>query len=156
MKKIAIVRIAGEHGLIVDVKTTLKLLNLHKKNSCSVVPNTEIFVGMLKKIKDYVTWGEINEETFSELLSNRGRIRGNKKIDEAYMKENIKMTIVEFSKKFIEGEKNLKDIPGLKPFFRLSPPRKGFERKGTKKPFSIGGVLGYRREKINDLIKRMI
>ena len=32
MKKIAIVRIAGEHGLIVDVKTTLKLLNLHKKN----------------------------------------------------------------------------------------------------------------------------
>ena len=40
--------------------------------------------------------------------------------------------------------------------FRLSPPLKGYERKGTKKPFKLGGALGNRGEKINDLIKRMI
>ncbi|MBD3354645.1 50S ribosomal protein L30 [Candidatus Woesearchaeota archaeon] len=40
--------------------------------------------------------------------------------------------------------------------FRLHPPRKGFERKGIKLPFKVGGALGYRGEKINELIKKMI
>lgn len=44
----------------------------------------------------------------------------------------------------------------LKPFFRLAPPKGGFERGGIKKPFKNGGALGNRNEKINDLIKRMI
>lgn len=49
-----------------------------------------------------------------------------------------------------------KDPKKIKNYFRLNSPRKGFERKGIKKPFSIGGALGYRGSKINDLIKRMI
>jgi large subunit ribosomal protein L30 len=40
--------------------------------------------------------------------------------------------------------------------FALAPPKHGFERKGIKMPYSIGGALGYRAEKINDLIKKMI
>lgn len=40
--------------------------------------------------------------------------------------------------------------------FALHPPRGGFERKGTKMPFKLGGVYGYRADKINDLIKRML
>ena len=43
-----------------------------------------------------------------------------------------------------------------KTFYRLHPPIKGFERKGIKIPFRQGGALGNRREKINDLIKKMI
>ncbi|MEE9525238.1 MAG: uL30 family ribosomal protein [Candidatus Woesearchaeota archaeon] len=43
-----------------------------------------------------------------------------------------------------------------KKYFRLHPPRKGFERKGIKIPFKQGGALGPRGTKINDLIKRMI
>jgi large subunit ribosomal protein L30 len=38
----------------------------------------------------------------------------------------------------------------------LHPPRGGFERKGIKMPFSLGGALGNRKEKINDLLKRML
>jgi len=40
--------------------------------------------------------------------------------------------------------------------FRLHPPKGGFGRKGIKYPFSMGGALGYKGEKINDLIKKMI
>ena len=40
--------------------------------------------------------------------------------------------------------------------FHLSPPRKGFERRGIKVLFSSGGALGYRKEKINELIRRMV
>jgi ribosomal protein L30/L7E len=41
-----------------------------------------------------------------------------------------------------------------KTHFRLHPPRKGIE---SKKPFGVGkGVLGDNKEKINDLILRML
>ncbi|MFT4312017.1 MAG: uL30 family ribosomal protein [Candidatus Woesearchaeota archaeon] len=43
-----------------------------------------------------------------------------------------------------------------KKYIRLAPPRQGFERKGIKKPFSVGGALGDRKEAINDLLKRMV
>ena len=39
--------------------------------------------------------------------------------------------------------------------FRLHPPKKGWERKGIKKPYNSGGALGYRGVEINSLIKRM-
>ena len=41
-------------------------------------------------------------------------------------------------------------------YYRLSPPVKGFERKGIKVPYSQGGALGDRGDDINNLIKRMI
>jgi large subunit ribosomal protein L30 len=52
------------------------------------------------------------------------------------------------------GEKN-KDGT-LKGYFRLHPPRGGFERKGIKIPYGVGGALGNRKEKMNELIKRML
>ena len=40
--------------------------------------------------------------------------------------------------------------------FRLNPPKKGYGRKGVKMPFSKGGALGDRGDKINDLLARMM
>ncbi len=40
--------------------------------------------------------------------------------------------------------------------FALSPPRKGYGRKGIKMPFKKGGAYGNRAEKINDLLTRMM
>lgn len=57
----------------------------------------------------------------------------------------------------LETKRGQKDKDGkLKKFFRLHPPRGGFEKKGIKKPFNLGGALGPRGVKINDLIKKMI
>ena len=53
-------------------------------------------------------------------------------------------------------KKELKDVPGLKTFFKLCPPKGGFETKGIKQPYSLGGVLGYRKDKINELILKML
>ncbi len=41
-------------------------------------------------------------------------------------------------------------------WFALPPPRKGYGRKGIKLPFSKGGSLGDRGEKINELLLRMV
>lgn len=153
--KIAIVRVRGSAEQRKAVNDTFKMLRLYRKNHCVVVPSNPAYTGMIKKVKDHSTWGEIDEKTFKELLLKRGRLPGNKKLTPEYIKEKTKLTIDEFVKEFFAGKKELKDIPGMKLYFKLNPPKCGYERKGIKTPYSMGGALGYRKDKINDLIIRM-
>ncbi len=155
MNKIAVLRIRGNLNVRKENKDTLKMLRLFNKNYCIVIDNNANYVGMIKKVKDYVTWGEIDKETVELLLKIRGRLAGNKLLTEEYLKEKLNTSIKDFVNDFFDGKKSFKDIPGLKQFFRLAPPIKGFERGGIKKPFSMGGALGYRKDNINNLIKRM-
>ena len=156
MNKIIIVRISGKQGLTEQIKSTFKLLRLYKKYNCVVVPNSPQYIGMIKKVNDFITWGEVDEKTLKQLLEKRGRLPNNIQLTEEYTKEKTKLSINDFTKEVFQGKKELKDIPGLKLSFRLHPPKGGFERKGTKQPYSTGGVLGYRKEKINELIQKMI
>ena|SRR3989344_3461720 len=156
MNRIAIVRVRSGVKAKKDIKDAMKLLRLYNANTCVVVKDTEAILGMLNMIKDYVTWGEINPSIMKMLLTERGRLMGKKRINEVYLKSKLKMGFDEFIKEFFEFKKELKDIPGLKLFFRLKPPDKGFDREGIKKPYSLGGALGYRKDNINDLISRMI
>ena len=71
-QNLAAVRIRGIIGLRVRVEDTLKMLRLYRKNYCCVIPNNAINVGMLRQAKDYITWGEIDDETFKELVLKRG------------------------------------------------------------------------------------
>ena len=155
-KRIAVIRIKGKPGMKHDVKSTFEKLRLYNKNTCVIIANTPSFIGMLEKIKNDATWGELDEKTCAELLSKRGKLPGNKPLTDEYTKTKIKSDIAGFSKDFMTFKKEFKDVPGLKNFFRLNPPRKGFERKGIKVPFAQGGVLGYRMKKINDLLTRML
>lgn len=152
---IAAVRIRGISGVSRDKVLTFNLLRMFNKNYCVVVRNTKNYIGMLNKLKDYITWGEINEETLLLLIKERGRLAGNKQITQEYLKEK-NIALENFVKEIFNNKKSLKDIPGLKQFFRLKPPLNGFERGGIKKPYSLGGALGYRKDRINDLIRRMI
>ena len=113
MTKIAAIRIRGTMGLSNDKRDTLNMLRLFNKNYCVVLENNSNYIGMLTKAKDYITWGEINEEIFSLLLKERGRIAGNKRFMENYLKEK-KFDIDNFVKDFFSNKKSLKDIPGLK------------------------------------------
>ena len=130
----AVVRIRGTIGARRDIRDTLKMLNLRRINSCTIIPENPSYKGMLQKVKDYVTWGEIDDETLALLLKRNGV-------------DNVEEAI----KKLKEGEK-LKNITN--PCIRLPPPRKGY--KSIKKPFHLGGSAGYRGKEINELIRRMI
>lgn len=154
--RIAVIRIRGRVGIKKEAKDTMDMLRLYKRNTCVVIPNTPVYIGMLIKVKDYTTWGEIDEQTFKELMEKRAKIMGKKPLTEQYLKEKLNISLNDFIKDFFSFKKELKDIPGLKPFFKLKPPEKGFERKGVKVPFSLGGVLGYRKANINELLKRML
>ncbi|WP_423792849.1 50S ribosomal protein L30 [Methanocaldococcus indicus] len=151
----AVVRVRGRIKVRGDIEDTLKMLRLHKTNHCVVIPETDTYKGMLEKVKDYITWGEIDKETLKKLILKRGRLKGDKRVDEEKIKELTGMELDELVEKIIKGEIKLKETP-LKPVFRLHPPRKGWERKGIKKHFNIGGALGYRGEKINELLEKMM
>ena len=58
MSKIAVIRVRGDVNLRKEIKETLNLLKLYRKNFCVVVDNNQNIIGMVKKVKDYVTYGE--------------------------------------------------------------------------------------------------
>jgi len=148
----AIVRLRGSAKTKPDIKDTLDMLRLHRINHCVVVPDSPHYRGMIQKVKDYVAWGEIDEEGLATILEMRGRLNGNKRLTDQFIKEKTSYsTIKEFASAVSGGATSLKDA-GIKPVFRLHPPRKG--HRGTKKTVREGGELGY-HESISDLIWKM-
>lgn len=142
---IAVIRISGKVGLKKEVEETLSRLRLRRKYVCSIFREKPEVLGMIEKIRNHVAYGKINKETLTKLIETRGRKPGDKKITKT---EADKLT-----SEFLESkiEKRLSDL-GIKPFFRLHPPRKGIK---TKFAFPKG-VLGDHGDKINQLIERML
>jgi len=131
-KVIAIVRIRGTVGVRKSIAETLSRLRLKKVNNCIVLRVNSSYDGMLRKCKDFVAYGELDESMLNKLLTKNGL-------------EN-----------FANGLSDGKDQNELKEHMpiRLHPPRHGF--KNTKKSFVSGGSLGYMGTAINELIGRMI
>ncbi len=149
----AVVRVRGQVNIKPKIKRTMKLMRLNRVNHCVIIPENEIYKGMLNIIKDYVTWGEIDSDTAQIMLESSGKKSGNTDFTKADLKDTAFKTIKALAKGLSEGKTIVGDIPELKPVFRLHPPRKGYE--GIKRSFKEGGALGYRGEKINQLIRRM-
>lgn len=71
---IAIIRIHGQIGLKKPVVETLNRLRLRKKYVCRVFENpTAVDLGMIKKVQNFVSFGEIDEATYKELIGKRGK-----------------------------------------------------------------------------------
>jgi len=148
--KLVIIQIRGTVNTHPDVRKTLELLRLHQKHACVVIDDNEVNQGMLQKVKDYCTYGTIDEAFYKEMLDKRALIVG---------KADVKVDSAKISKEYFSGDLKARDFESkysVKPFFRLAPPKGGFERKGIKMPFTKGGVLGQRNEKITELISKML
>ena len=123
----AVIRVRGHSGVNRDIEDTMKMLRLTRINHCVILPQTADIQGMLFKVKDYVTWGEITEETLARMIKFRGRIYGDKPIDDGVVKENIDFSsIISFARAVSKGEVRYSDMKNIKPLFRLSPPKKGY------------------------------
>jgi len=131
------------------------MLNLKRNNYAVLIDNRPSFLGMLKTAQNFVTWGEVSKETIAELLRERGRLVGNKKLTDEYAQKLGFKSLDELAEAIFNCKVEYWKLPDVQPYFRLHPPAKGFRGK-VKKGFGMGGELGYRGEKINDLLKRMI
>lgn len=151
----AVLRVRGTVNVTSDIKKTLQLLNLTRVNHCTVVEEKPSTKGMLQVAKDYITWGEIDKEMLSKLITSRGKLEGDKELTNDYVKSATSHdNIDKLSQAIIDNKFKYKDIPNVKPIFRLNPPKKGYE--GIKRSYINKGALGYRGKDINKLIKRMI
>ena len=152
MKRIAVIRVRGQTGIPRETRDTLKMLHITRVNHCSITTDAPQYAGMVRACKDYITWGEPDEKTFSLLLQKRGRLVGDKKLSDKDL-EGVAVSFDDFARKFLAGECELSAIKGLKPVFRLNAPSKGYE--GIKRQYPRG-ALGNRGKEINELIKRMM
>lgn len=141
---LVIIRIRGLVNVRKEVADTLNMLKLDRKHHCVLLNPNPSINGMLKRAKDYITYGEISDEVLELLIKKRARKIRNLRLNEKEAEEIIL--------KIKSGEK-IKNLE-IKPVFRLTPPSKGF-RHSIKQHFPRG-ELGYRGEKINELLKRMI
>jgi len=151
----AVIRIRGHVNVHPKIKKTLSLLNLTRANHCVLVPENKNMKGMLQVAKDYITWGEVTDETITNLLEKRGKLPGDEPLTEDALQNVSSYKTFKALAKDISNDKIvLSEIPDIKPVFRLHPPVKGFE--GVKRSFTKNGALGYRADKINAIVNRML
>lgn len=138
---ILVIRIAGQVNMNEDVKETLKRINLKRKYSAILMKDSQENLKLLIKIRSFVSYGTIKTETLAKLLAARAMpIKTGAKIDEKkVMSEIDKKSLVEL---------------GVKPIFRLHPPRKGIDSKKYANEKGKG-VLGENKN-INELVERML
>lgn len=138
---ILVIRISGSVGREEKVLNTLYRMRLRKKYTATLMKPTTQNQKLLKKVRNFVAFGDIDSQTLKMLVENRALpIETGKKVD---------------VEKIVSGveTKSLKQL-GIKPYFRLHPPRGGIDSKlhfGVRK-----GVLGDNKAEINKLVRRML
>ncbi len=153
-KCLVVVRVRGLSDVFREIGETLQMLHLTRNCHATLIDDRPSYLGMLRKARDYVVWGEVSREVVVLLLRKRGKLVGDKKLTEEYVQGIGYGSIDDLAEAVYELKVEYGGLSGVKPVFRLHPPKKGFKGK-VKKSYAAGGVTGYRGEAINDLIKRM-
>lgn len=148
-----VVRIKGTVNIPVWAKTTLDGLNLDKRFRATIVPESDEYLGMLRKVKEEIAWTKADAGIVKELLEKRGRKTGYKPITKSDLPKEYK-TIEDFATAIAENKVAMSKLEGVKPWFALSPPKGGFKRK-TKTQYAQNGILGEDGELV-EIVKRML
>ncbi len=152
-----VIRVRSDVGVERSIKETMHMLNLTRVNHAVLIPESDQYRGMLQKAKDYITWGEVSEDTINTLLSERGRMSGDKLLTDEVVADNSEFAdIGALAKAIASGDATVKDVEGMKRVFRLHPPRGAKGWGGIKRSFRVGGALGPRGDEIEALAARMI
>ncbi|MBI3334621.1 uL30 family ribosomal protein [Candidatus Pacearchaeota archaeon] len=137
---ILVIRIAGLVKIPYDVQDALFRMRLRRKYSAVLIKDTSETRKLLAHVRNTVAFGKLNKEDTILLLEQRGRASNKKPFDAKKIADQL-------------DKKSLEEL-GIKPFFRLHPPRGGIE---ARIHYPIGkGVLGDHKEKIGELLRRML
>ena len=152
-----VIRVRSDRGVEKSIRETMSMLNLTKVNHATIIPERPTYTGMLQKAKDFVTWGEVDAATITNLLRERGRMTGDKPVDDAAISSGSEYgSLEDFAAALASGDATLKSVDGLKPVLRLHPPRGSKGWGGIKRSYTTGGALGFRGSDISELASRMV
>lgn len=149
-----VVRIKGQADVPYWATHTMTLLKLDKKYRATILPAKENTLGMLNKVKHYISWIELDTSLAKELIDKKARKSGYQKINDEDLKSLGFANSDELAAALTDGKVVLSKLKPLKPWFALSPPRYGFKRS-TKKLYGQKGVLGKNKE-LGTLVRNMM
>jgi len=154
LAQILVIRVRGTVNMYHDVAASLERLGLLQRYAATIVPSTRDYIGLLRKAAAFVAWCEVDANVIASVLKARGELVGAKRIDAEWLKARGFKDVDELAAKIADGSVDLRKLEGLKPFFRLHPPLKGFKRS-TIKHYGAGGMLAENPE-LPGLLERMI
>ena len=151
------VRLDGAPNVRPREESTLNSLRMKTRFSAVLLRDNPSVRGMLQRVKDHVTWAEAKKEDLEVLLSNRARTVEGLGITDKFVKEKANLPgLRELLSGLCSGKFSLAKLweIGVKPVFRLHPPRRGFPRS-SKRPVANRGELGYRKDGLQELLTKM-
>jgi len=151
------VRLDGSPNVRPREESTLNSLKMKTRFSAVILRDNPSARGMLQRVKDHVTWAEAKKEDLEVLLLNRARTVEGLGITDKFVKEKANLPgFRELLSRLYSGKFSLAKLweMGVKPVFRLHPPRRGFPRS-SKRPVADRGELGYRKDGIQELLDKM-
>lgn len=173
-----VVRMKGTVNVPYWARITLESLSLNKRFRATIIPENEQTLGMLRKIKEYVSWTSVDTEFIREFIERRGRSSASKLLsaaaappsaappsadnpngqinnnNDAENKDSQNADLSKIVSIISQNELYLSKISGIKPWFALNPPKGGFKR-GSKRSYSQAGILGENKELVS-IVKRMM
>jgi large subunit ribosomal protein L30 len=154
MGMMLVVNLHGKINSSDAVRRALGELKVERKFTATLVPDDVDTMGMLKLCKDYIAWCPAEKGLLSELLEKRGMATESRRLDADALKGMGFKTHAELAERVLSGGARLTTMPGIRPFFRLSPPKKGFNAS-LRRQASEKGMLGS-NSKLAETIRRMI
>ncbi|MDG6908123.1 MAG: 50S ribosomal protein L30 [Nitrososphaerota archaeon] len=152
---LVVVNLRGLVNTRTPVKTTLEQLSIARRFNSTIVPDNSAYRGMLNASKEHVAWCKVDSSLAEKLLKMHSEKSTGVKFTEEELKENKEYPTFDALAKGLEaGKAKLAALEGMRPFFRLNPPRGGF-RRSTRRQHRAGGVLGL-NEELPKLIERML
>ena len=98
-----------------SIRETMGMLNLTRVNHAVIIPENPQYNGMLQKAKDYITWGDADADLVEKMISERGRLVGDKPVTDADVSEATDFgSIKEFAAAIVSGDATVKDMPDMK------------------------------------------
>jgi large subunit ribosomal protein L30 len=149
-----VVRMKGTVNVPFWALTTLQNLYLNKRFSATLVPETSDYLGMLRKIKEWVAWSKADSEIVKTLIEKRGKKITQLDSQKESKKKDEYKGIDELVNVIVNDKIKFSDQSNIKPWFSLNPPRGGFKKK-SKKQFTDGGILGNNKDLL-EIVKRMV
>jgi large subunit ribosomal protein L30 len=152
------IRLRGQSAVPHRIRHTLDSLRLRRKYNAVLLLDRPEIRGMLKQAKDMVTWGSPSVQMFTQLLEERGRIMGDRPLSGDFLKSRFGLDgIPQLVERLESGGLRFRQLwdAGVKPVFRLHPPRGGF-KLSSRRLYQERGELGDRGPDIDLLLQRMV
>ena len=160
-KVLLVVRIRGINRTSPKTQKILQLLRLRQIHNAVFLKVNHATMTMLKYVEPYVTYGEPNLKTISDLVYKRGYGKVNKQripltensiIEKSLGTKNI-ICVEDLIHEIVTVGPHFKEANNFLWPFKLSSPLGGYADKGTH--YSEGGDAGNRERDINKLVRSM-